>query len=177
MEREEPTFQQQLALTGLAEGLKAAYSGSDNLESKASKLFAVSSGIIAAMLGFCLLPRFQGMQKPSFPENVVSSVVIALLAASLIAMLVVASKLWGPRRTSIATTSDTDILYDRIISKNIDDAYNQVLLDTARQFDVAVEANSHQALLVSRLFMITAIQVVVLCLGVVARLVCFWCYS
>lgn len=174
MEENKPVFQQEIALSRLIDGLKSAESSNDSLESKASKLFAVSSGIIAAILGFSLIPRFQGGPKALLGESITASVVIVLLAASLVALLFVAWKFWGPRQFSISAISDTDKIYDLIISKSVDDAYNQVLIDAANQLENALKTNALLTSNLTSMFRITAFQVGVLCVGSVVRIICFW---
>lgn len=152
------TAQQRMALDGLVEGLRVADDGNASLCRRAIQLAVVSGCVAALAVGACgLRTRGDGL----------ADVVLSLLLVSMIALAAVSwfqgLHGWLPQPIKVATTGDTDVLFDRVLSVEVEDAFNQVLLDHAALF---ASASSENAILSNRVRWLTrlaSVQVVAAC--------------
>jgi hypothetical protein len=157
------TYQQNLVLDRLQNGLETIEAANDSLESRASKLLAGSTGAIAAISGFGMLP------KSIADVGRMDAIFISILCISSLAMIWRASRLWGPQATTVATCGDVDFLYDEYIAKPEDVAFNNVLIDTAKAFNRAKEANDRKSEAVAGMLWVLKVQMAILAVGVLAN--------
>jgi len=157
------TYQQNLVWSRLSDGLKDVQLANENLENKATKIVAGSTGAIAAIAGVNMLP--QALNEVGHLEGII----LAMLCASVLVMFWYAAKLWGPQPTSVTTTSDVNRLFDEYIAKPEDVAFNNALIDTAKAFEHAVWVNKIKGSELRHMFIVLQSQVAVLGFGVLLK--------
>lgn len=160
------TYQQNLVFERLCDGLKTIESANDNLEARASKIVAGSTGAITAITGVSMFP------KSLVEVGRAEAVILALLCVSVLVMFWYAAKLWGPRPTSVATSHDTNVLYDEYIAKPEDVAFNNALIDTAKAFEHAKWVNEIKGKEIRHMFIVLQAQVLLLGVGVLVKVFC-----
>lgn len=157
------TYQQNLVMERLCEGLKEIESANDRLEKKATNLVAGSTAAIAAITGVSMFP------KSIVDVGRVEAVVLALLCGSVLVMFWFAAKLWGPQPSAVPINYDTDVLYDKYISKTEDVAYNNALIDTSRAFEHCKWVNEIKGKELRHMMFVLQAQVLLLGIGVLLK--------
>ena len=157
------TYQQNLVFERLSDGLKTIESANDNLEARASKLVAGSTGAIAAITGVSMFP------KSMVEVGRADAIILALLCGSVLVMFWYAAKLWGPRPAAVVTGHDTDVLYDQYIAQPEDVAFNNALIDTAQAFKHAKWVNEIKGKEIRHMFIVLQAQVILLGVGVLIK--------
>lgn len=153
------TTQQRLALGGLIEGIQTADECSASLARRGFAL-AVGTGCIAAIAVAC---HSVGSQVDGAAWTGRAACLLAMIALAAVSWFG-ALEAWMPRPIKVATTGDTDVLWERIISLEVEDAFNQVLLDHASLFESASRENAFLARRVRDLARLASAQVVLACL-------------
>jgi len=163
MDKNGRTYQQNLVFDRLHDGLKTIELANDNLEARASKIVAGSTGAIAALTGVSMFP------KSIVEVGRVEAIILAMLCGSVLVMFWYAAKLWGPRPTAVVTSHDTNVLYDEYIAKPEDVAFNNALIDTAKAFEHAKWVNEVKGKEIRHLFIVLQAQVLLLGIGVLVK--------
>jgi hypothetical protein len=157
------TYQQNLVFDRISEGLKTVEAANESLESKASKIVAGSTAVIAAITGANMFP------KSAVSLGILDAVILALLCLSVLVMFWFAAKLWGPSPTAVAGSHDVNTLYDNYIAKSEDVAFNNALIDIAKAFEHSKWVNEIKGQQLRNLFIVLQAQVLILGAGVLIK--------
>lgn len=163
MEKNGRTYQQNLVLERLCEGLKTVEQANDKLETRASKIVAGSTGAIAAITGVNMFP------KSMVDVGRAEAIILALLCGSVLVMFWYAAKLWGPQPSAVVTSHDTKLLYEQYIAKPEDVAFNNALIDSAKAFEHANWVNGIKGQEIRHMLYVLQAQVILLGSGVLLK--------
>ncbi|QDS95913.1 hypothetical protein FF011L_47140 [Roseimaritima multifibrata] len=162
-EKSDLTFQQMMVWERLHDGLKAIEDANDNLESRAAKIIAGSTGAIGAIAGFNLLPQ------SIVDTGRIESIFLAVLCASVLVLFWFAAKLWSQRSLCVPINGDVDDLYNDFIAKTQNEAFNNALIDTAKAFEHAKWVNGIKGSELRRMYIVLQSQLVIVGVGVVIK--------
>jgi hypothetical protein len=163
MEKNNRSYQQNLVMNQLTEGLKSVELANDNLESKATKLISGSAAAFAAITSVKLIPQASGQL------TCIDALILLLLCGSVLWMFAFAIRLWGPQPLAIPTTSDTKRLNEEYLSQSEEVAYRNVLIDLAAAFEHSVAVNKVKGRELRHMFILLQLQVLLLGLSVLAK--------
>lgn len=133
------THQQRLVLDSQQRRAETIDRTGEHLDNKAMSILQ-AGGLIVAIAGATTLPAFvASITSPWMLSGVAVGFVL------FIAMVYCALKAWSPTSHEIAGPSDWDAAFDDYISKEVDDAYNQVLSDIMAVADHNKATNERKA--------------------------------
>jgi hypothetical protein len=162
----ELTYQQNMVGEMLIEGIKKAESANDSLEAKATKLMTASTGAIAAVAGFGVLPK--QIVELSNPEVVV----IVLLCGTALLMVWLYGKLAGARPTSVIGCTDVNKLFDKYIAMEPEMAFNQWMINLSESLKHSVWVNEVKGKKLREMYYVLQSQIVILVMGVLFKALC-----
>lgn len=157
------TYQQDLVFSRLSEGIKSLESANESLETKATTILFGSTSAVAFISSVNVFPQ------SIIETSCVEAVLVVLLCISALVMFWFAANLWGPFPSSVPCGYDVDLMYDNYIAKSEDEAFNNALMDSAKVFEHLEWANKKKGESILQMFNVLKVQVVILGLGVVAK--------
>lgn len=148
------TTQQQLVLEQNRRLYDTVDRTGEHLDGKASAILQAGS-LIIALTGATTLPSLVGAA-PAPP--VLAGLAVGCLA--FIGMTVCAILAWHPSDHKLVGSPDWDKYFDLYISKELDDAYNQILADFSHATSLNMVANARKARYVMWATWLLVLQVV-----------------
>jgi len=153
MATEDLRIQQKLVLERLKDNLHIIDSATDYIENRAFKIGSITVAAATLVLGSNYFRD---------PANCWEFMLQILVGIAALLACFFMFKVWSARSVKLPGASDPQELYDDILSKEPDEAFNEVLIDACDAFRVNKEANTAKAFWFSALYWVCVAELILL---------------
>ena len=155
----ELTYQQSTVMELAKARLNTLYEFNAALRKRVAMVCAASTAIVGIVSAAKFLPV-----RVSGPD--VESLLLGLVSLLTVAMYWFAAKALAPRVAPIPGIGDTDVLYEQYLSRGVEEAYNNFLIDICSACEVALSENETNGKSLRRVLMVFQTQIAVLALAI-----------
>ena len=152
---EELSYQQRVVMEQVTKALDQLYQFNDKLRQRVNTVCIASTAIVGIVTAARFLPKH-------ITDFSVESIVLGLVCLCSILLYSFAAQALLPVTAPLPGSVDTDVLYDEYLAKDVEGAYNNMLIDFCEANKLASEQNTHSAKILQRVIWVLQLQIALL---------------